>query len=427
MNLANVWRDSGRLEDALKQYQEAGAVATSIGEREIEASTSRVSSAVYLQIGKGELAIEFATYAVGLLRNTTLALGLIECLEQLGDSYDRVGRSREAANAYVEAALTAKERDIDEAWRLAGHGMDLFAKLNDIDAYLLTIDRLSRPQGDADRDETLPKGDRLCRRIPLLLDSVSQDYAIGVLGVLFRLLFEGVPAPVAQFLFEHLSGQIIELARDERPAWRVLFPLMPLLTAIPHDGLTIGDTVALGYALSARVPGLHYKAEQDGAPHWNLVLVFPQPVICSVVALDSEVETAMVCTLIALFLKGFEAEVRDRIVGQGAIGQQEVRMFVGSSVAIPADVAPRVWPQSTEGPCLATRPTDFREGEVIPTYLFFKEGIAKDWMPGSGKGSSMQVLLATALLELVFQLFRGEIELEVLQPKIKNLMRRTIS
>jgi tetratricopeptide (TPR) repeat protein len=425
--LGNAWRDAGRFEGALEQYHLAGAKASNIGERELEASASRLSSSVYLQLDKRETALQFASYSVGLLRGTAVVSGLVECLEQLGDAYDRPGGSREAANAYIEAALLTKQRGTEDEWRLAGRGMDIFVELRAIDEYLLAIDRLCGEQDDRESDLMLARGDRLVRRIPRILDSVDQRYAIDILGVLFRLIFDGVPAQVAQFLFEHISGQIIERGSSGRPAWRVLFPLMPLLAALPQKGLTLADAVVLGEQLSARISGMHYKPHSDGAPHWNIVLDYRQAVLCTVSALDSEVETAVVCTLIILFLKGFETQVKERIVGTEAISQREVRIIVGSSVSVPSDVAPHVTPDLVDSPFVVTRPTSFQADETIPTIVFFREGITKEWMPGSGKGSSMQGILATALLELVFQCFRGEIELEVLRPKVVNLMRHTVS
>ena len=52
--------------------------------------------------------------------------------------------------------------------------------------------------------------------------------------------------------------------------------------------------------------------------------------------------------------------------------------------------------------------------------------ITSDWLVGTGRGNSGQVLFAQLLVELVYHLFEGEIEMDTLNPKIFSLIKKTV-
>ncbi len=427
MNLGNVYRDERNLNKALESYQQASALAKQIGERETEASATRLTASVYAEMGKPELAVQHAVFAIGLVRDTAAVSELVSCLETLGDAYWSARRKSDAAATYREAAVSAlKLEDPDRMWEMAERALDQFADHQTIDDYLQTIDAVcgAITEGEAERKHSVIE--RLYRRLPSLLKALNERFAIGILGPYFRLMFRQLPAPVAQFMFENVSSELLAKVDSKTPIWRTLFPLIPLLTALPDSGISIKDTADLGQALAERMEGIHYKPTRSGAPHWVFTLGFAQPLICSVSALDDETETAVVCTLITLFLKGFETDIQEKIVQGTTVTAREVQVVVGSSASFPEDLLHELGSGLVEQPCIVTRPTRPLE-DPVPTFVLIRKGIAREWAPGSGKTSALQILLGETLVEFVFQLFRGEVELEVLQPKIASLLRQTIS
>jgi hypothetical protein len=62
----------------------------------------------------------------------------------------------------------------------------------------------------------------------------------------------------------------------------------------------------------------------------------------------------------------------------------------------------------------------------VPVFVFCRASIQDEWRLEPGKGSALHLLLGLTLVELVFQLLNGEIEAAVLEPKIVNLVRRTV-
>lgn len=51
LNLGNVYRDEGKLKEALREYQESSNRAKVLGDLELEAMATRLSSAVHLDLG----------------------------------------------------------------------------------------------------------------------------------------------------------------------------------------------------------------------------------------------------------------------------------------------------------------------------------------------------------------------------------------
>jgi tetratricopeptide (TPR) repeat protein len=426
INIGNVCRDGKSLDRALKHYQEASELARQIGEREVEASSTRLAASVYAEMGMPELAVQHALFAVGSLRNTAAVSELTSCLETLGDAYKSVRRESDAATVYREAAAAASTLDDpNRMWELAEPALDQFADYKTLGDYLQTIDAVCGAVEDGEAEGGDTAIERLSRRLPRLLKALNERFAIGVLGPYFRLMFRELPPPVAQFMFEHTCSQVLGQGGSKTPIWRMLFPLIPLLTAVPESGISLKDTADLGQALTERIDSIHYKPRASGAPHWVFTLGLAQPVICSVSAIDEETETAVICTLITLFLKGFEAHIQEHIVPSALAVAREIRISVGSSASIPGDLG-EFRSKLLERPCIVTRPTRPKE-DPVPTFVLFREGISKDWAPGSGEISALQILLGETLVEFVFQLFRGEVELEVLQPKMARLLQQTIS
>lgn len=74
-----------------------------------------------------------------------------------------------------------------------------------------------------------------------------------------------------------------------------------------------------------------------------------------------------------------------------------------------------------------SRPTDPKKEQGLPTNVFFRDSIVDSWAPGTGKGSNLHVLLGQTLLEVIFQLFGGEIDEDVLRPKLLRVIQETVS
>lgn len=422
LNLGNVYRDEQQWDDALAQYHKAADLAHRIQHSDTEAKCARLASLVHLRKRETALAIHHALFAVGLVRGTGAIGELRDCLEQLGDAKISAHQDREASGAYLEAAIVGPpDADQSEKWRLAEQGLSILVAQRLRTEYLEWIDRLIGSSGTVPEVGGWRQTEMLFSRFAPILKDVDRDHCLGMVTLHCVLMFEGLPTPIAHFVFE----QAVRAAMDAGgPIWRRLFPLLAILASLPEGAVALQDAVAFGETLTELVPELHYKSHGDGSPHWVFTLALRQPVICSISALDSDKETALVVCMLVLFLKGFEAEIQDWIIETATMGRREVRIWVANAQQMPEDMRSFVQPH-LHGFCAVTRPTNPAEPDVVPTVVSFVPGITRLHGPGTMPG--LQVLFGETLVEIAFQLFKGEIEVEVLTPKIVRLIRQVVT
>ncbi len=203
--------------------------------------------------------------------------------------------------------------------------------------------------------------------------------------------------------------------------------IIPLLTVIPKDSLRLVDLVALGDELNSGIEGLHFKPQSDGAAHWVLRVRLDEPAILSITSLDERADTSVAALLLVSFLKGFEKESQNEIVLANKIGRREVTVQVANLEEMPEDIRNAFPPDVSEKVCSVTRPTDTAGDHDVPTLVICRSDISAHWEAERGKASAVQTLLALSLAEIVFQLFKGQVEMETLYPKIIDVIKKTIS
>ncbi len=428
INLGNVLRDQGKLVEALNEYVLASGEAQRSGNRDIEATSTRIIASIYNRMKKADLAVQHATYAASLVRGTLGTDELAYSLEELGDAYDLLKRPVDAANSYIEAATAMSARgDLSETCRLGLQGLSIFVARDLSEDYIRGVDTVFGITLDGNSTRKKPVGEQFFDRVPYLIDSVDRHHLIPLLGLHFSQMFKEVPSPVGRFLFERVSKMILEHTADLGEAWKAFFPFIPLLVSLPKDFVQMEDLVAIGDQLHERVEGVHFKPYSDGSGHWVVSLKFTQSVICSITTMDDRIDTSIAAALLAFFLKGFEKDIQDDIILAEKLGQDEVSVFVGNVEAAPEDIKKYLLPSLKEQTCAVSTPTRPTTDLSVPTYVFCRSDIAEQWHAGSGRASSMQLLLGLALREIVYRLFRGEVELDTLHPKVIQVVRKTVS
>jgi len=199
---------------------------------------------------------------------------------------------------------------------------------------------------------------------------------------------------------------------------------MPLTAGISEWQLSLLDIVELGDLIQDRIAGLHFKPQSDGAL-WVVALDLQQPVILTITCLDARVETFTAATLLALFFKGFERSIAE-ILAVPQIPRQELDIHVCNIESMPSDMRPYFPPNFTT--CAVTRPTQPpKEGGYVPTFVVCHEDIGRQWRAGTGSVSAVQLLLGETLVEVAYQLLKGDVDLDVLKPKIVGIVRKTVS
>jgi hypothetical protein len=128
--------------------------------------------------------------------------------------------------------------------------------------------------------------------------------------------------------------------------------------------------------------------------------------------------------LLSLFFKGFEQSIAE-LLSVPEIRRRELDIYIGNIDSMPADML-AYFPESF-ATCVVTRPSGASGVGYIPTFVVCSQNLAKQWKVGTGTGSAVPVLIGEVLLEVIYQLLGGEVDLDVLKPKIVQIARRTIS
>jgi tetratricopeptide (TPR) repeat protein len=428
INLGNVLRDEGNYREALREYEAASALANKLGELGVEASAERLISDIHLSLKEMDLALQHGSYAVAVLEGSAACSEAAECLEQLGDVEKQLRRDIEAKENFLKAASIYRTiNEPEDQWRIGEYLLSVLAKEGLQVEYCRAVDSLTGTATDGSSDDDQVWPEQLFKRLAALVEAVPESHMIGVLGKCFKLLLDNLVDPVARFLFIESSETLLRRRIDRTNEWRTILPLLSLLTAVPARLIHIEDLQFLALELERRVQGIHVRPDGNGAPTWTIVLDLKYPVICSINGFDESKETALMIFLLVIFLKGFGRLIQNEIVGDTSLIRRELIISVGNERYIPDSI--RSFLQSALKDCdsCVSRPANPRDVKALPTNVFFKESMVDEWAHGSGNSSKLHILLGQTLLEVIYQLFGGEIDEEVLRPKLVNVIRETIS
>ncbi len=83
--------------------------------------------------------------------------------------------------------------------------------------------------------------------------------------------------------------------------------------------------------------------------------------------------------------------------------------------------------EQQEDICVIPRPVQFNSENPVPMMIICANDILSRMRAGYGRGSGLQLLLGTTLLELMMHLLKGDIEEEVLRPKLVEVVRQTVT
>jgi hypothetical protein len=244
--------------------------------------------------------------------------------------------------------------------------------------------------------------------------------------VYFRELFRDVPPPIAKFLLRWSIDALFEPAADKANGGDPLLALIPLLASVPATSLSLHDVAYIGDRIFRASQDVSFKPYSDGAAHWVIRLAFARPVTCSIQQIDDRVDTALVSMFLVLFLKGFEQEIQQDVILSSMLPQNELAIGVIrlDEFREMIDASMEFSPQL---PCAVTRPANPKDPQRVPTYVICREDISTRWHAGQKRGSALQSLFGMTLLEIVYQLFEGTVDMESLWPSIVSVVRRSIS
>jgi tetratricopeptide (TPR) repeat protein len=371
--IGNVYRDMDNPGAALKEYSAAGDLALQLHDKSLESSACRMSAAIYRRQGNNRVALEYAQMSVPLIEGTLASGGLADALEEVGDCQRESRNWTEAVGAYGKGA--AASTDVEEKSRLTVEALSIcLGEGLGAAQYIACLDLANGKKGPTDGSIT----EQLFRRMADMLKTVDMDYALRLLGLNFRTMFERLPQPVSRFLFRMVIKELAAQTKGTE-VWRLSFSAIPLITGISEWQLSLSDAVELGDIIQDRIAGLHFKPN-DHRASWVIALNLRQPVILTITCLDARVETFTAAALLALFSKGFEESITE-VIEVPQVARHELDIYVRNVDSMPSDLRSYLPEDFTT--CVVTRPArPSVEGAHVPTFVVCHGDIGRQWQIG---------------------------------------------
>lgn len=365
----------------------------------------------------------YAQHAVGLLQGTVNYDSLARSLVELAEAQEELRETATAAATIFEAAKSFAEVP-DEA----GYGDALLwgavLSLPDhVDLYLSHLaDALMTPRPDSQ----LSLADQFIVLVKPLIERSPRETLIPLLGRHLYEVFSHLPESMRSALVLAIIKTVESLGRTDTSGferWRVLYAsivLASLLKGGPHSFLH----TRLVQCVMRCVEDVFVRQEDYGSRIWTIVLNLKQRILITISVLDDTPESSIASFALAMFIKAFEDELRRELIS-GATDLDELMISICHVDQMPEDIRLMANETLNFEACAVTRPSHF--DERVPTCVFLNSAFRSGISFGEGRGGSLQTLFGLTLVELTFQLLRGQVEMDAIRPKVVSLVRRTIS
>lgn len=431
INLGNVYRGLKQPQNAIAMYDAAAAISQKCGRRDIEADASRLVAGIYNDFEEMEepsvrfqKAKYYAQHSIGLFRGSVNSISLACAKWELGEALESLGDTKEAANAFFESAL---------AYRMALEPDDFSAALNyavnlslpdHVKTYLKGIaDALGIKQTDSQQALV----DQFLNLLVPIMEAAPKRALIRLLSAHIGEVWSHLPPPLRQGLVKFVVTTFKDFALKQCKSiehWRVLHSAIVIASLLKDTNLPYLYQ-ELASSITEDISDIFAREEGDGTRVWTLILNIKRRITVSIACLDTTPASNLAAFALAVFIKAFEAELANDIVGRMP-SLDELLIQIGLFDAMPEDLQKAT--QSIglidilkNSPCTVSRPTSFNE--FSPTCVFLSSSFLKEVSFGDVSGSAFQLLFGLTLTEIAFQLLHGEVEMDEIRPKIISLVR----
>ena len=427
MNLGNSYRQEANWDAAIAQYEAADKLAGQANLKMAEAAAQELLASVFNWKGDAERAVHHANYAVSISRGVSKRIES-NSTEELAHAYESLGRTEDARKAWLKHGSMEIERtDDDEA---GSYGLFRAASLmgdrEDIETYIASYSELFGI--GSSKNGELSVGERLVEDLLALFQKVSPQWTFENAVNHGRFMFRSAPEVFVRQVYMVAIRRLFAEGCAESDMSKCLRVALALSMALPPHVLRLSDVVDIGEIISRKYESIAFRASPDGAAHWTLQMMLGRPVIVSVVQIDDQPDVSLVTLCLSLALVAFASEIFEDILAEVAPPRSEANVQVCSfSEADKLFPLEKVGLDAEPESCAVTRATDVAFDAGAPIVVITNDTLTERWLPRGGSGKSGQLLFAKVLVEAVFHLQSGDVELESLYPKVAQLISKTIA
>lgn len=432
VNLGNVYRDIGRYEEAIESYNDASIISKACGRLDIESDASRLIAGIYndseidgeTENSKREKAKIFAQHSINLSLDTISHNSLAGAYWELGEALEALNDQNKATEAmFLSARHYNLSRDMDSSSKALVHAV--FLSLPDhTDRYIVGISNYLEHEIP---DNTKYRAEIFLDIFDSIISRCPKDALIRVLGLHLNVLWKNLPGIMRGRLLYQVINQLDFFSKSapQSQTWRTLYSAIVIACMLKETKQPYLHYL-LAQAATNKTKNLFVREAYDGSRVWTITLNLKTKVTVTIGILDDTSDSNLAAFCLSLFLSAFEKELFDFISSD--INTEEVNVEIALFSEMPDDLKR----SSTElgmseaieqTNCAITRPTSF--SEPTPTIIFLGPSFLKDLSFGNdNEGLSLQMLFAKFLIELSYQLLQGEVDIDVIQPKIISLVRQ---
>lgn len=435
VNLGNVYRSKTSPQQALESYEAAAVAAKSCGRTDVEADASRLVAGLFndfSELGtpesRHEKAVLYAQTAIGLLRGSVYGEAQGSAWRELAEAYAAQGKITSAIDAAFEAANAFRDEGDSEAFAQSlRYGCHL--ALPEHPSSYLTKVRLGL--GLTELPVAAEVEDQFLDLVVPIMESAPKGALISLLGSHLETAWSALPEVMQRGFATAGVEKLNEFAARPRGVngkdlWRTLYSAIALASLMKN---TLHPYLhhRLADAVTRHVGDIFAREDADGSRAWTVVFGWKRRVVLSVFPLDDSPATSLACFVLSVFSKAFEIELEDELIGFES-DVSELLVQVSAYDLMPADMKELAAKSLglgdilSEQPCAVSRPAAFNV--ISPTIVFLAPSFLADVSVQGRGGSALEVLLGLTLTELVFQMLRGQVEIDSLRPKIVSLVRR---
>jgi tetratricopeptide (TPR) repeat protein len=434
IGLGNALREKGELDKALAQFQECGKEAQAIDRKEIDGLASRLAASTLIQQAEAVAptfqpklyteAEAFASHVIGLLRGSIAEHQVAEAFDSRGDARMGLGRKSEALFDYAESVKLFFAFDEDRALRLLhflSRNCDTNEPFETIKVMLGAIPGGILPAKDgpwlmliALIEESLmkvhPEAVSLYARIALTLSQliVSERLEVGLWMRLLTLALDDKAPPD--------DGRMGFLLSAFLAHTRARHLSLTQLTALTE--LTLGKSKAITFHAVDR----HLQTSLALGPDDSILLVLDD--------FDGTPATRFCSIALACFFNGFRKQIDREFFSSPLANGITVRCSLVDMADAPADIRALLQGhEAAAGPASSPVVVAMFEPEGDrPTSLFIacRKDLQERCQGDPMKATELQFMYADILRSVIAAALGGDIEAELLRPKLASIIRKTI-
>ena len=426
INLGNVRRDEGELDQAVIEYQAAEQAAVTAGLRDSEAAANELIASVHNEREEYDVALHHALHAAAVARLVGDHVLIARAEEERAIALKGQNDVETAIRSYTDAAtaISAFRPSGSFFVSLTSDALHLCATSQRIDLKIQLLKGIFVPELKPVDGRTDPLH-ALYSILPRMADTITRvDRLLPIVALSMTDLFAGIPPLVERRIVLQMTDALLPRG-SMLPTTTRLAALAAILMAQSGNLLTLGDVADIAERIAAASARIYFKPQSDGSGHWTLRLEIADGVIVSLIQLDDSPRTAITTTILALLLLGLDRIIRQRLLDTDRIPRQEAIINVVSRKDFEAQLgSERLELGDMPKGFVIAESKDVAQSDQPPILVVCADQFPTPWRPNEHALSDIHLLLGELLRVLVAHLLARAVEPEVLFPKIGSIIRR---